>query len=56
MSPTPLWEYASYAIDTRIDPAAVTAYGGLLVYWDLMALTDLPGLLQRACPPGPAKG
>lgn len=56
MSKTPLWEYASYAIDTHVDPAAVTNYGGLFPYLDLMLLTDLSGLVQRACPAAPATG
>lgn len=56
MSKTPLWEYASYAIDSKVDPAAVTNYGGLFPYLDLMLLTDLPGIVQRALPPAPAQG
>ena len=56
MSKTPLWQYQSYAIDAKIDRAAVTNYGGLFPYLDLMQLTDLPGIVQRACPPAPATG
>ena len=44
MSKTPLWQYQSYAIDAKIDRAAVTNYGGLFPYLDLMQLTDLPGI------------
>jgi len=56
MSQTPLWQYQSYAIETKIDRAAVTNYGGLFPYLDLIQLTDLPGIVQRACPPAPATG
>ena len=56
MSKTPLSHYCSYAIDTKVDPAAVTNYGGLFPYLDLMLLTDLPGLVTRALPPAPAQG
>ncbi|MHB9022662.1 MAG: hypothetical protein ACYC7E_00585 [Armatimonadota bacterium] len=56
MSQTPLSYYSSYTIDTKIDRAAVTNYGGLFPYLDLMLLTDLPGILQRACALAPATG
>ena len=56
LSQTPLWEYSSYAIDSKVDPAAVTNYGGLFPYLDLMLLTDLPGILTRCLPPAPARG
>src|SRR3972149_4637222 len=44
MSRTPLSRYSSYYIDNKIDPAAVTNYGGIFPYLDLMLLTDLPKL------------
>jgi len=56
MSKTPLSHYLSYTIDSHVDPAAVTNYGGLFPYLDLMLLTDLPGLLTRALPAAPARG
>lgn len=56
MSKSPLSHYLSYSIDTRVDPAAVTNHGGLFPYLDLMLLTDLPGIIQRALPPAPATG
>ena len=45
MSKTPLSHYLSYTIDSHVDPAAVTNYGGLFPYLDPMLLTDLPGVL-----------
>ena len=56
MSKTPLSHYLSYTIDNKVDPAAVTNYGGLFPYLDLMLLTDLPGMLTRALPAAPARG
>jgi hypothetical protein len=56
MSQTSLSHYLSYRIDTKLDPAAVTNYGGLFPYLDLMLLTDLPGILTRALPPAPGRG
>jgi len=56
MSKTSLSHYFSYAIDTKVDPAAVTNYGGLFPYLDLLLLTDLPGIVTRALPPAPAQG
>ena len=38
MSRTPLSYYSSYYIDTKVDPAAVTNYGGIFPYLDLMLL------------------
>jgi len=56
MSKTPLSHYLSYTIDHKVDPAAVTNYGGLFPYLDLMLLTDLPGILTRTLPAAPARG
>ena len=56
MLQTSLLHYRSYAIDPKVDPAAVTNYGGLFPYLDLMLLTDLPGLLTRALPAAPLQG
>lgn len=42
MSKSPLSLYRSYYIDSKVDPAAVTNYGGIFPYLDLMLLTDLP--------------
>ena len=44
MSRTRLSLYCSYYIDDKVDPAAVTNYGGIFPYLDLMLLTDLPNL------------
>jgi len=38
MSRTPLSFYSSYYVDTKVDPAAVTNYGGIFPYLDLMLL------------------
>ena len=50
MSRTPLYLYSSYYIDRRVDPAAVTNYGGIFPYLDLMLLTDLPKLVNESLP------
>ena len=50
MSRTPLSLYSSYYIDTKVDPAAVTNYGGIFPYLDLMLLTDLPKLTSEYLP------
>jgi hypothetical protein len=42
--------YSSYYIDTKVDPAAVTNYGGIFPYLDLMLLTDLPKLTSEYLP------
>jgi len=39
--------YSSYYVDSKVDPAAVTNYGGIFPYLDLMLLTDLPKLSTR---------
>jgi hypothetical protein len=54
MSQTPLLHYQSYRLDTKVDPAAVTNYGGVFPYLDLMLLTDVPGIVTRALPSAPA--
>ena len=50
MSRTPLSYYSSYYIDTKVDPAAVTNYGGIFPYLDLMLLVDLPKLVSERLP------
>ena len=50
MSKSPLSLYASYYVDTEVDPAKVTNYGGLFPYLDLMLLTDLPNLVNQCLP------
>lgn len=47
MSKTPLSLYSSYYIDNKVDSAAVTNYGGIFPYLDLMLLTGLPGLASE---------
>jgi len=56
MSKVPLSEYASYVIDSVVDPAAVTNYGGIFPYLDLMLLTDLPGIVSRVMPAASERG
>ena len=51
MPSTPLFEYASYAIDSQVDPAAVTNYGGLFPYLDLLLLTKLPEIVTQCLGP-----
>ena len=50
MSRTPLSYYSSYYVDTKVDPAAVTNYGGIFPYLDLMLLVDLPQLVSERLP------
>jgi len=50
MSRTPLSFYSSYYIDTKVDPAAVTNYGGIFPYLDLMLLVGLPRLVSERLP------
>ena len=50
MSKTPLSLYCSYYIDSKVDPAAVTNYGGIFPYLDLMLLTDLPKVVSEWLP------
>ena len=47
MVKTPLSFYSSYYIDSKVDPSAVTNYGGLFPYLDLMLLSHLPKLAQE---------
>ena len=56
MQPTQLSAYSSYKIDTKVDPAAVTNYGGLFPYLDLMLLTNLPGIITHEMPSSPPRG
>ena len=56
MSQMPLSHYLPYAIDSKVDSAAVTNYGGIFPYLDLMLLTDLPAIISRQLPPAPARG
>jgi hypothetical protein len=50
MSKTPLSLYSSYHIDNKVDRAAVTNYGGIFPYLDLMLLTDLPKTVSDCLP------
>jgi len=50
MSRTPLSFYSSYYVDTKVDPGAVTNYGGIFPYLDLMLLVDLPKLVSERLP------
>ena len=50
MSKSPLSFYSSYYIDNKVDPSAVTNYGGLFPYLDLMLLSDLPNLVNESLP------
>lgn len=50
MSKSPLSLYSSYYIDNKVDPAAVTNYGGIFPYLDLLLLTDLPKLVNERLP------
>lgn len=56
MSRTPLSYYSSYYVDTKVDPAAVTNYGGIFPYLDLMLLTDLPKLVCERLPKRGVRG
>jgi len=56
MPSTRLSAYSSYTIDSKVDPSAVTNYGGLFPYLDLMRLTDLPGIITKAFPASPSRG
>ena len=56
MSKTALSLYSSYYVDTKVDPGAVTNYGGLFPYLDLMLLTDLPGLASQYLPKWRGRG
>lgn len=51
MSRTRLSLHSSYYIDNKVDPAAVTNYGGIFPCLDLMLLTELPNVVS-ACLPG----
>lgn len=50
MSKSPLSLYCSYYIDKKVDPSAVTNYGGIFPYLDLMLLVDLPKLVNERMP------
>lgn len=50
MSKTPLSLYSSYYVDSKVDRAAVTNYGGIFPYLDLMLLTDLPKFVSEHLP------
>jgi len=56
VSKSPLSFYSSYYIDDKVDPSAVTNYGGLFPYLDLMLLTDLPDLVNGRLPKWRANG
>ncbi len=48
--------YSSYYIDDKVDRSAVTNYGGVFPYLDLMRLTDLPNLVNEGLPLWRVKG
>jgi len=50
MSRTRLSLYSSYYVDSKVDPSAVTNYGGIFPYLDLMLLTDVPKLVGECLP------
>ncbi len=50
MSTTRLSRYYSYYVDPKVDSAAVTNYGGLFPYLDLMLLTGLPNVANGCLP------
>jgi len=56
MSRSALSLYSSYYIDRKVDPAAVTNYGGIFPYLDLMLLTDLPKLTSEYLPEKSMRG
>ncbi|MCL5102975.1 MAG: IS1380 family transposase [Armatimonadetes bacterium] len=56
MSRTRLSLYSSYYIDTKVEPAAVTNYGGLFPYLDLMLLTELPTVIGECLPEQSLRG
>ena len=56
MSKTRLSLYSSYYIDSKVAPAAVTNYGGIFPYLDLMLLTDLPELTSECLPEKSLRG
>ena len=56
MSRTPLSLYSSYYIDSKVDPAAVTNYGGIFPYLDLMLLTGLPNIVNEYLPKWHVRG
>jgi hypothetical protein len=48
--------YSSYYVDTKVDPAAVTNYGGIFPYLDLMLLTGLPNIVNEYLPEKSMRG
>ena len=46
MSKSPLSLYSSYYIDSKVDPAAVTNYGGIFPYLDLMLWSNSTTLMR----------
>ena len=56
MSKSPLSLYSSYYVDTKVDPAAVTNYGGVFPYLDLILLTGLPKLSSEYLPERSMRG
>jgi hypothetical protein len=48
--------YSSYYIDSKVDPAAVTNYGGIFPYLDLMLLTGLPNIVNEYLPKWHVRG
>lgn len=56
MPKTPLSLYCSYYVDSKVDPAQVTNYGGIFPYLDLMLLTGLPSLAEESLPKQGVRG
>src|SRR4030067_3193945 len=56
LSKTRLSLYSSYYIDSKVAPAAVTNYGGIFPYRDLMLLSDLPKLTSECLPEKSLRG
>jgi hypothetical protein len=50
MPRTALSLYSSYYVDSRVEPAAITNYGGICPYLDLMLLTGLPNVVCECLP------
>ena len=56
MAKTRISLYSSYYIDSKVDPAAVTNYGGIFPYLDLMLLSELPKLVSECLPEKSLRG
>ena len=56
MPKTPLSLSCSYYVDSKVDPAQVTNYGGIFPYLDLMLLMGLPSLAEESLPKQGVRG